>query len=590
MLFTGVFLIRKSEKKLSALIWIAVSIMTSFAVQAAEAGVYYLTGISVGILSIGIFNIIISMILWIIIFRNGSQKYYIDKTDILAFLVIFLTAGLIYSKRFALGVDISFASVDSATAYDLAQIIVRTHKIPTNMFFAAVTSALPMEAALPITGVFNMYKTFTLWETGYFYMSGVFFYILVRRFLSTRGLKVVGIAASIIYFLGYPLYTLVFGFSYFGLSISVIAYILFAASLYIDGEVRKRNAVIMLNLGLLGLFLCYMMFVPAVFVGVLIALGIYLLRDGKLFSLTTIKTGFIVFLIPSVIGLLITASNLIFISRDTVVTGDSTGSRGIAMDGGCYNDMYSNFIILLPLIITGMVVVFKKLFNKDKRKDVSGIEITIASVFIVTLIFAAVLFINAMKGYVSIYYYAKINNVFALLSWGLIIIAAADMWSKTKEAVISYFAFIGILLIIIISGADTKIYDRNNRFIRVSAVNFLDIYNFNKEFVKYSGDLNIDDIRIIEYADNNLVIDNDSETPEVLVVGGAVYTAWYAKLTYNNNIIRINESSQLQSVNLLDYRYICVQNTAVYDENKELFDNLGNVLYSNTRGKIIEIK
>ena len=587
-LLSGIFFLHKSDKKQNALVWIALSVMTSFAVQAAGAGLFYLTKIPVGILSGGIVNAAAAAVLWFMIIRRGSQRYYFDKFDAASFFVLFLVAGFIYSKRFALGHDISFASIDSATTYDLIRTIVMEHKVLTNMFFSMVNSAYPMEAALPITGEFYIFRTFLLWETGYFFMSGIFFYILVKRLLSTKGLKLFGLAAAVIYMLGYPLYALIFGFSYFSLSISVVAYIIYSAMLYIEGEISRVNSCIMLNLGLLGLFLCYMMFVPAVFFGILIALAIYLLREHELFSLKTIKTGLAVFLAPSIVGLLITAANLSFISHSTVVSGASDGSHGIAMDGGCYNDMYSNFIILLPMAVTGFIISMKKLMKKDTRKDAPASHIVIPSVTVTMLVFAVILFINAMKGYVSVYYYVKNNNIFALLAWCLVIIAASEMWSRAKEIFIAFIMIFSMLIVMVVSGADAKIDEKNNRFLRVGAESFIDIYHFNNEFVKYSGDINSDDIELMKYAKENLVVKED--VTETLVVGGFLYTHWFAKLTNNSRIAQVNASSELQEINPADYKYLCVQNTAVYDENKDLFDNIGNVIYSNTRGKIIEMR
>jgi len=48
--------------------------------------------------------------------------------------------------------------------------------------------------------------------------------------------------------------------------------------------------------------------------------------------------------------------------------------------------------------------------------------------------------------------------------------------------------------------------------------------------------------------------------------------------------------NQVQSTDFRDYKYICIQNTDIYDSNKVFFDNLGNVIYSNTRGKVIEMR
>ena len=711
VLLTGILFFKKNERKLSVLVWITMSVMTSFCLQALSAALLYKTGLPISMPVIAAFNLVTGGILWFFIIKKGRQNYYLDKADLIAFIVLFLVAGFTYAKRFTIGHDISFASIDSATLYETAKSIVLDQKLTTNMFLATVNSAMPMQAALPITGEFYMFKTFILWEAGYFLLSGLFFYILIRELLKNRELKIFAVVSSVIYMLGYPMYSLIFGFSYFGLSISVIAYILYAAILYIDRRVGRLNSVLMLNLGLFGLFLCYMLFVPAIFPGVLLAILIYMKMTGRLFSLRTVKAGLSIFLAPSIAGLLVTASNLVFLNAGSSGSGSSgggggasSGPTGIAIDGGCYNDMYSNFIILLPLIITGLVICIRKLWDirtskevpasnskdvpgsnsedvsasnskevtesnskdvpasnsKDvtasnskevtasNSKDVSasnseevsasnskdvpasnseevpesnskevpalrdrivtaaggekaadagkaagssaGFATVILSVFIVMLLFMAVMFAGVMTGRVSIYYYVRNNNVLALLSWTLVILAASEMWDRAKTIYISFIAVFAAMILIIITGADAKILSRNERAIRVGAESFLDIYYFNNEFNKFVGDVNINDIEMIKFASENVNPDINTENTEVCVVGGEVYTAWFSKLTGNNKIRPVNDSVTLSDVDFSDYKYVCVQKLDIYEQSKDIIDTLGDVVYSNERGLIIKMK
>ena len=687
VLLTGILFFKKNERKLSVLVWITMSVMTSFCLQALSAALLYKTGLPISMPVIAAFNLVTGGILWFFIIKKGRQNYYLDKADLIAFIVLFLVAGFTYAKRFTIGHDISFASIDSATLYETAKSIVLDQKLTTNMFLATVNSAMPMQAALPITGEFYMFKTFILWEAGYFLLSGLFFYILIRELLKNRELKIFAVVSSVIYMLGYPMYSLIFGFSYFGLSISVIAYILYAAILYIDRGVGRLNSVLMLNLGLFGLFLCYMLFVPAIFPGVLLAILIYMKMTGRLFSLRTVKAGLSIFLAPSIAGLLVTASNLVFLNAGSSGSGSSgggggasSGPTGIAIDGGCYNDMYSNFIILLPLIITGLVICIRKLWDIRTSKEVSasnskevtesnskdvftsnskevtasnskdvsasnseevtasnseevtasnskdvsasnseevpalrgrivtaaggekaadagkaaggsaGFATVILSVFIVMLLFMAVMFAGVMTGRVSIYYYVRNNNVLALLSWTLVILAASEMWDRAKTIYISFIAVFAAMILIIITGADAKILSRNERAIRVGAESFLDIYYFNNEFNKFVGDVNINDIEMIKFASENVNPDISTENTEVCVVGGEVYTAWFSKLTGNNKIRPVNDSVTLSNIDFSDYKYVCVQKLDIYEQSKDIIDTLGDVVYSNERGLIIKMK
>ena len=140
----------------------------------------------------------------------------------------------------------------------------------------------------------------------------------------------------------------------------------------------------------------------------------------------------------------------------------------------------------------------------------------------------------------------------------------------------------------IMTGVDSRILDKNDRTIRVGAESFLDIYYFNNEFNKFVGDVNINDIEMLKYFTETISPTLKGEDGEVAVIGGAVYTAWYAKLTGNDKIRAINDSVTLSGADLSDSRYICVQKLDIYEENKDIIDTLGEVVYSNERGLVIK--
>ena len=608
-LLSGIFFLKKSEEKLNAVTWLGLSVMTTLCFQALIAAAFYKTPIPISVITIGAADLIMGITLWIISIKRGLQKLYVKAYDVAALIFTALIAGFYFRQKFQLGNGINFISVDSASHFDIARTIVTEHRSPTNMFFAAVNSAMPMEALIPKTGIFEMYKTFTLWETGYFFLSGLMFYILINHFLDSKGMKVGGFFSIVIYMLAYPLYSYLFGFSYFGLSIALIAYILYMASLFISRDISRVYAYIMLGMGLFGLFLCYMLFVPAIYPGILIAIAIGIICTDRLISGKSILTMLGVFLAPSVAGMLLTFGNLIFLSSGSGSgsgsEGGSSAPSGIALDGGCYNDMYSNFVYMLPFVIAGICIgcmEIKKAYQDKKEKNekseksivvtklsmITAESAVLVSVTCVMAVFMAAMAVFTLKGKVSVYYYVRNNNVFFLLASVLLVKTLSYLYTRFKPIVVSYYIVVILCLGMIRLNVDERITEQNERLLRVGADQLFDVYKFNHDFVRFAFPVTVNEVNVYEYMVTNVPSEGE-DAPKIIAAGSPTFTSWFKVMTRQPEVVQINDYDTFMATDVSDYDYICIQTSDIFSDQEEMVFDEDTVLLKNNSCKIIKI-
>jgi hypothetical protein len=189
------------------------------------------------------------------------------------------------------------------------------------------------------------------------------------------------------YTMGYPFYTIIFGFAYFAQVMNLIIALFLIFNLLRESKVDQRVLYLMLNLLLFGMFVCYSLFVVFVFPPLFIAIW-YLYKNEDLILIA--KREVAIFLLPCILGLYNSFVNI----------GDLQ-SGGLSNEGGCYMDLYSNFLRLLPLVIPGMVY-----FIKKNRFDFT-VMLTVWSVLLLILM----LYLHQKNHGVSLYYVSKVYSL-----------------------------------------------------------------------------------------------------------------------------------------------------------------------------------
>lgn len=565
-LWISFFLIRKSEAKISAAIWFICSAFFVICNQVFFAAIFNQFHIKISIISIGIINLIVASVCIFFITRLGIQKYYIKPLEIIELLII---AAVIYKFaviRFGHDLHINFVLVDASSHYGMSKDVAVNHTLDNNMYFAALTSGLMMEVYKVFShgDIFHMYRIFIICEIIYTTFTAFLFWVLLREKVKDNIFKAVAaVIITIIYWIGYPAYSTIFGYSYFVMGINIITLLIFIVNAYLSDEYNKTIMIIFMNLLLHGIFVCYTLFVPTTFFGVFIALSIYMIkRDKKKFiNLKNVLQMLYIFLIPSILGLIQSFSNVQYLSGS---------GEGISHDGGCYSDFYSNFIPLIPFAIIGIYIIFK-----EKKKD------SLIPISIVQLLFMFLLFYRAMKGTVSAYYYMKNNSLVWTILWVLTAEAILYMIDKCKGAVIFPVMFLGFIFMGL--RGDEYIQSKNDRFINVSSRNTFNIIYFNYEFSRVYPLLDSDTIDLYKYVYENC------QDKLVISVNTEPANGWFNAMNSNGRSFCYGGYEVFEDMLDDEVGYVCIVYTEPYYESQQEFDNFDDIVYENPSGKIIRI-
>ena len=355
-LWVSIILCKKSDEKKNILVWVICGGFLVMTVQSFFGGILGLVHLPVSALTIGITNLLFSGLVFFWVKKKGVQHYFIKVVDVIA--VVAVAAMIIWfaNIRYGKSLSINFVSVDASVHCNNALTVALEHRLPTNMYFAAFNTGLIMDAYRGLTGCssFSLYKIFVLGEVAYTAFSAFLFWALLRQFGKNKVLEqVVAFAMTVLYWIIYPAYSTMFGFSYFGMVVNILTFLVIVINEYLDAGSDRWVMIVMLNLTLFGVFVCYTLFVPTAFFGTFIALAIFMIRrDGKkFFNWKNILEMLEVFLIPTILGLLHSFGNVKELSSD---------GGGIAQDGGCYSDLYSNFILLIPFVAIGIYFMVKE--------------------------------------------------------------------------------------------------------------------------------------------------------------------------------------------------------------------------------------
>ena len=266
---TGFFRIQKSEQKLPGILFLGITILSYMLVNTVLAGIYGLIGVPICVYTISLPVMILGGVL-LSYSKNHTQEYVFSKNDkiVLCFLIVLTLC--FWVGYFRCKLPIRYVSVDASVHCRWAKQIALQHTLNSNLFFGYVNDGLFMEALLTITGVNGFYHSFAFMRIVDFFMVGLLFYSLIRDLCVTRYQKIAGIVVTAFYIFGYPLYALMFGFVYFGDAVTITCLILLLLKMYETAELNDLWILILLNLGLFGIFTTYTMFVPSVFLGVFI--------------------------------------------------------------------------------------------------------------------------------------------------------------------------------------------------------------------------------------------------------------------------------------------------------------------------------
>ncbi|MBQ9307867.1 MAG: hypothetical protein IJ229_08080 [Clostridia bacterium] len=567
-LFAAVVLFPKSKVRLPLMPYLVVSCLLSLCMQVLTAGVLQLVHVGISLMSMMIVNLLCAVLCLIGVHKEGRQRYTVKALDVLSVLLIVAMTAVFGIWRYGKDLHIFSASVDDAMHARYARTVALEHRFSMNLYFTSLIEGLMMQVYMALTGkgAFDANAMYVLGEILFAGLGALIFWALLRvRSKEESGLfLLLPLLLTPLYWAGYPLYSTLFGFAYLGLVICLLALLL----ILLDGMMREKLSwgfgILSLNLVLYGVFVSYTLFVPTAFFGTFLALCVYMKKHTeKLVSLPNILTMLKVFLVPSVLGMLYSYVDLKAISPGGL----------ISWSGGCYNDLYSNFILPLPLACIGIY------FLVHKREGTY-----LFPVLSVQLLLTLGMLIGMIRGGVSIYYYSKNNSALWLFVWLLVAEGIYGMMAQTVKAILFPALFYGMLFMGKIGDKWIEEATPAQAVYRVESSAFNDLILLNSVYMMIPTEMDADTMALYRYVDENL------REQELVQMNGILQSVWYTTLTGQENNLMLGGLEELQHEVEAGAEWICACYASdAYRECEAYLDGFA-LIYENSAGRILHVR
>ncbi len=568
ILFISYMLIKKADKKVDILKQIALTIVLLFCYNTFICYVLTFFTISSSLLNLSIINYVFSIIIIIYLVKTKKiQKFCFKKIDLLYIsLLAIATIGAGY-LNFGFPFEIKYETGDPATHYLTSELFKEQDTLLANQKEADevfgifdnrktvsyVNSGLIMKLFENVIDSFDNYKIFILFGMFILFLSGWMFYSTISRFAKDGKTRFLAFIVSLLYMMGYPLNSMLFGFEYLSMGILIISAIIASIDVYQKEEIGYKQNLIVFFLLNFGVFCAYYMFVPFVYSGLWIYFCINEYRKNRADSKSKLKSLFnkkliiqllVTLLIPFLLGYIYHIAPEIYgvIIRKSVDFQKALSqqnkliSQGLAAFGYIYVNLFSNILPLIPFVIIAM---YK---NEKENKGVSIITI-LAVVFII------ILFIGHFFQKVSIYYLSKNYYAIWLLLYYLAYKGLLALYEENKiipfAIVATYIIAIVVNLLFFETNISHGVIDREENILQVA-----DIYGANKTIYEHPKDLNLEEIEILKMSLK--MIPEDSKTE---IAGDIEQGAWAYSMTRI-----INDDDEHTGGNKIKYKMMYLGN------------------------------
>ncbi len=461
VLFISFLLVKKSDAKLNFVSQAILSFICFLAYNIAVVMIFGNLNFTTNLVFLCVFNFIVSIILFIKIFKDKVvQRYEFRVRDFIAMVVVLLIVGYISYKQYrTFDLTVANGSVDASMHYSAASTFADYMKplskvdhgmgynFTTMQTGAYINNGIFMNIMRHLRPEYKEYVTFKIFEIGILALNIASFYMLISKKLDSKINYIVGIVFLILYGFAYPYTNLLYGFSYLSVSISFATGLFYVSSLYVgtnhksdsesidddsfhivkgkknnieedltDMEINSFWFILFVVLMGIGIIFSYCLFVPALYAYICIYVFAVDLKNKNvkkylIFSRNTlIMTGLL---------LIVTVLSVLYLVVPTFTLSDQNKlTDAIGFDGNLYKGLFIDFIFYIPFMILFVINSFR-----NKKLDYQTIAIILIGIqTIVSLL-------GVVYGYVSAYYYYKIYTII----WILAVEMAANLICSNKD-------------------------------------------------------------------------------------------------------------------------------------------------------------
>ena len=572
ILIVNMILIKKSDKKQNILFWTVLSITITLIYNTIVSIIFTFINIKCTLLNLSIVNIIVIAILVFKIYKDKEiQKYFIKIKDIIFMILMLIVVLVVAWKQYGFPFQIKYETTDPAIHFSVAKEFYNDKKVdfPGGMPAAGINTGILFDIFDFAIMEEDFYCLYILFDLIILYLIGAMFYLGIANKLDSKLKSVIAMIFSILFVLGYPLNSMLFGYAYLSVAILFIIALIAVVPYVKNRELKEVPYCLILFILNFGIFFSYYLFIPVIYA----ALGLFMLFDMlknrpkknilSIFNKKNIIEVLTILILPTIIG-------FCYFILPNIFSSGSTGVSHIATEGYIYRDLYSNFIFLIPFVLYYVI-------DSIKNKENKFINICL----IILVAFCLVLLKGGLRGEVSSYYYYKMYFVLSILMFYITTKAIFKMLdNKLTTFVLSYIFTIGAILIASISGLGIKIASINMLFNPHEYLQYYtDIYTFN--YQKVIDENTIYTYNQIEAIDS--LLKNVEDKKEVLLIGKDLQMLWARDLTEITDTKDIHELVKEKEVNIKEWldnpskKYLISLNKEVdLDENSKEYDIIKN--------------
>lgn len=600
---------KKTDRALNIFSFIMITIGVIFSYNIFVCYILTFFTIPITLLNLSIINIISAILLFIPTLINRKvQQYTFNKTDFMYIILLSVCTLVVAHLNTGFSSSIKYETGDPSVHYLTAEMFAESDSLlikeqdPVHKSFATtknmayVNSGLIMKCLKNAINTFDNYHIFIGFSIFILIITAISMYTTISAFATNKKTKFLAFLVSLIYVMGYPLNSFLFGFEYLSIALFIICLIFDILHYFEAYEIKLSYFILILALLNFGLFNSYYMFVTFLYPAQWIYFSINSYKEKNkfrgVFSKRNISVLIITLLLPFLLGYVYYMEPQIYntLSQNkqlslegTLGTSEYLVTKGFAVNGYIYVNLFSNMILLLPITLY-------LIYNKLKENKFPILT------FIFCLCFILILLIGFAFGKVSAYYLSK--NYFAL--WFILFYlnfkGIIEIYNKNSKISFSIISVYLILILINLTFTNTKIQHSVGRT-NESLATIVEIFGVNKDIIKnHDIDLNNKQMQILKYFTNNIDYDKKVE----FVCDMEQYFWTYSLTRYiNNNDKSLDEQVAGQHLlelkcesterNIDDAEYIVYFNEAKnYEQLKEKIFVQGNIIFENEVGGIIE--
>ena len=581
-LIISYLLLNKREKKENLIHSVIISVILFLTYNIFITQVMFFVHLKSTLLNLAIVNIAFSAVFITKEIKTKTiQKYYINKLDIIAVIIILGLAITIVIMNYGTNIAVKHAVTDAATHYFASDDFYRYSTLfsressdtikwlntPYLMTGAYVNTGIFLKLFKGIIDETFLVKLYFIFDMFIWMLSGLLMYTALSTNFKNKKHQILALVLTIFYMLAYQLNSLFAGFSYLGVGLDIIIGII----IIMKSEIKTNYKISSLFLLNLGIMFSYYYFAPVLFLAQLW----YILatnKNIKIFSKQNIFEILIALVIPGLIGViyfigypLMQANNKAF---------DYVGA--IATDGFIYEDLIMN---IFPYLLLSEVYIIYIAFKKKNT--------FIDKLLYLTVIFTLLIYMLMRLEFVSSYYYYKIYYMLFLVltvsSYEILKIFVDK--GKNVTIIVS-----GVLIIYSFGIFSAMILDKN-WFV-------FDIYLTNGEEIKDDYALIKDkEFYLFEYYNNNINTMQNDDTLFCKTKGNTGRDRWVYSITKNgNNLTNALTNDKITTVEKFmgnsKYHYFVLLKNDYGGEYDKVQDEVKRynlkILIQNSAGMILE--